>query len=97
MKIAYFGLPLGALLLEKDGHELVLVALSRLDAVGLRRARRRFEGRLLERPRAEDPSLRARLREAGAELLVSWFWTTRLPMKLVHQCPLGGFGQPGAL
>lgn len=92
MKIAYFGLPLGALLLERDGHDLVLVALSRLDAVGLRRARRRFGARLLERPRADDPALRERVRACGAELLVSWFWTTRLPMDLVGSCPLGGVG-----
>ncbi|MCS6900725.1 MAG: formyltransferase family protein [Myxococcales bacterium] len=92
MKIAYFGLPLGALLLDHDGHELVLVALSRLDAVGLRRARCRFGTRLLERPRADDPVLEERVRGSGAELLVSWFWTTRLPMKLVEICPLGGVG-----
>lgn len=92
MKVAYFGLPLGALLLDHDGHELVSVALSRTDTVGLRRAQRRFGERLLVRPRADDPSLRSRLRDAGAELLVSWFWTTRLPMALVKVCPLGGFG-----
>ena len=92
MKIAYFGLPLGALLLDQDGHDLALVALSRLDAVGCRRARRRFGARLLERPRADDPALRAQVRACGAELLVSWFWTTRLPMELVDCCPLGGVG-----
>lgn len=92
MKIAYFGLPLGALLLDHDGHDLSLVALSRLDMVGLRRARRRFAGRLLERPKVEDPALLERVRSSGASLLVSWFWTTRLPMSLVRSCPLGGFG-----
>jgi methionyl-tRNA formyltransferase len=92
MKIAYFGLPLGALLLERDGHELGMVALSRLDSVGLWRARRRFGPRLLERPRVEDPTLLARLKDSGAELLVSWFWTTRLPMTLVDACPRGGVG-----
>jgi methionyl-tRNA formyltransferase len=92
MKIAYFGLPLGALLLDRDGHDLALVALSRLDTVGLRRARRRFGPRLLERPRVDDPALLERVRASGAALLVSWFWTTRLPMELVRSCPLGGFG-----
>jgi len=92
VKIAYFGLPLGALLLDHDGHDLALVALSRTDTVGLRRARRRFEGRLIERPAATDPALLARVKASGAELLVSWFWTTRLPMRLVKACPQGGFG-----
>lgn len=92
MKIAYFGLPLGALLLDHDGHELVTVALSRTDAVGVWRARRRFAGRLWERPKVEGAAWPGRLRKAGAELLVSWFWTTRLPVALIEACPLGGFG-----
>ena len=92
MRIAYFGLPLGALLLDHDGHELVTVALSRTDAVGTWRARRRFAGRLWERPRVEGSAWPRRLREAGAELLVSWFWTNRLPVGLIASCPLGGFG-----
>ncbi len=92
VRIAYFGLPLGALLLDQDGHDLVTVALSRTDAVGLRRAQRRFAGRLWEKPRIVAKEWATRLREARAELLVSWFWTNRLPMALVEACPLGGFG-----
>ena len=92
MRVAYFGLPLGALLLDHDGHELVTVALSRTDAVGMWRARRRFTGRLWERPRVEGATWERRVREAGAELLVSWFWTHRLPVALLQACPLGAFG-----
>lgn len=92
VKIAFFGLPLAALLLARDGHDLVLVSLSRTDAVGLRRARRLFADRLLLKPRVGDPGLRERLRRARPDLLVSWFWTTRLPTSLVEACPLGGFG-----
>lgn len=92
MKIAYFGLPLGALLLDSDGHDLVIVALSRLDSVGLRRAKKRFGQRLLERPHVDDPALLDCVRASKAELLVSWFWTTRLPMTLVQACPRGGVG-----
>jgi methionyl-tRNA formyltransferase len=92
MRIAFFGLPLAALALEHDGHELSLVCLSRLDTPGLRRARRIFGDRLLERPKADDPALQARLEAARPELLVSWFWTTRLPMRLVRACPLGSVG-----
>src|SRR5687767_14430049 len=92
VRIAYFGLPLGALLLDRDGHDLALVALSRTDTVGMWRARRRFGKKLLVRPRVEEEALRERVRASGAALLVSWFWTTRLPMALVESCPLGGFG-----
>lgn len=92
LRIAFFGLPLAALLLEHDGHELALVSLSRTDSVGLRRARRHFAGRLLEKPRVGDPALRARLHALAPDLLVSWFWTTRLPMSLVKEARLGGIG-----
>ena len=40
MRVAFFGLPLAALLLHRDGHEIVHAAISRADAVGNRRIRR---------------------------------------------------------
>lgn len=92
MRIAFFGLPLAALLLHADGHELVLVASCRPDAPGNRRAARLFGRRFLRRPRADDDALLRRVRDARPDLLVSWFWTTRLPISLVEACPLGGFG-----
>ncbi|MEO7331060.1 MAG: formyltransferase family protein [Minicystis sp.] len=92
LRIAFFGLPLAALLLKHDGHDLVLAALSRTDSVGLRRARRVFGERLLLKPKVGDPALRARLRALAPDLLVSWFWTTRLPMTLVKEARLGGIG-----
>lgn len=90
MKVAYFGLPLGALLLARDGHELVSVAICRHQCLGLRRARRVFGERLRVLPRTDDARLLERM--ADAELLVSWFWTRKLPMSLVDARPLGGFG-----
>ncbi|MFO0756821.1 MAG: formyltransferase family protein [Byssovorax sp.] len=92
LRIAFFGLPLAALLLERDGHEIALAALSRTDTVGLRRARRHFGDRLLIKPKVSDPALHARLRALAPDLLVSWFWTTRLPMTLVRAARLGGIG-----
>lgn len=92
LRIAFFGLPLAALLLESDGHDLVYVGLSRTDAVGVRRARRRFGERLEERPDVQLPQLRARLVARRPELVVSWFWTTRLPVELIGVAPLGGVG-----
>ena len=90
LRVAFFGLPLAALLLARDGHDIVLCALSRTDTPGLRRARRLFGDRLLERPDVRDPALRARMEALAPDLLVSWFWTTRLPMELVETARLGG-------
>jgi methionyl-tRNA formyltransferase len=93
LRIAFFGLPLAALLLARDGHDVVLAALSRSDTVGLRRARRVFgPDRLLVKPGARDPALLARVSDLAPDLLVSWFWTTRLPMDLVRAARLGGIG-----
>jgi methionyl-tRNA formyltransferase len=92
LRIAFFGLPLAALLLARDGHEIELCAVCRSDAPGLRRARRMFGERLLVRPKVSDPALATRVKTLAPDLLVSWFWTTRLPMSLVHAARLGGIG-----
>jgi methionyl-tRNA formyltransferase len=93
LRIAFFGLPLAALLLARDGHDVALAALSRTDSVGLRRATRLFgPDRLLIKPRASDPALLDRVRALAPDLLVSWFWTTRLPVALVRAARLGGIG-----
>lgn len=92
LSIAYFGLPLGALLLAGDGHHLALVASCRREALGARRAARLFGDRFLPRPDGHDPALARRVRRSGADLLVSWFWTKRLPPALLTACPLGTLG-----
>jgi len=92
LKIAFFGLPLAACLLERDGHDIVLACLSRKDAVGARRLRARIgEDRVLMKPTL-DASIGARFQASRPDLVVSWYWTTRLPMGLVSACPMGGFG-----
>jgi methionyl-tRNA formyltransferase len=93
MRIAFFGLPLAALLLHADGHEIALAAISRPDAPGLRRLRARVGAdRVLLRPPVADATLTSRLRALSPDLLVSWFWTTRLPLPLVEAARLGGLG-----
>jgi methionyl-tRNA formyltransferase len=93
IRIVFFGLPLAALLLARDGHEIALASFCRTDSVGLRRARRLLgPDRTLTRPSARDPALLARVRALAPDLLVSWFWTTRLPMPLVQAARLGGIG-----
>lgn len=91
MRIAFFGLPLAACLLHADGHEIVHAALSRNDAIGIRRARRLFgEEKVSMRPRIDTPGFIEKMRVLSPDLVVSWFWTTRIPMRLVDVAPLGG-------
>jgi len=93
LRIVFFGLPLAAVLLAGDGHEVALASLSFTKALGLRRARRLLgEERVLLKPKVRDPALLDRVRALSPDLLVSWFWTTRLPLALVRAARLGGIG-----
>lgn len=92
LKIAFFGLPLAALLLHRDGHDVALAALCRTDAVGVRRARRVFGSRALLKPDAAQPALIERVRALRPDLVVSWFWTKRLPVEILRAARLGAIG-----
>lgn len=94
MKIAYFGLPLGALLLLRDGQRLGPVVLAPVDAPGRRRLRvavpdlldaselgDRLDGLVDEALAAERP-----------DLLVSWFWTRKLPGRWLQLPARGAIG-----
>jgi methionyl-tRNA formyltransferase len=89
VRIAFFGLPMAALVLLRDGHELVVAALSRPGLPGTRRLRRALGPRVLVKPSVDG---RFATRIAGADLVVSWFWTKKLPLAVVRAAPLGGFG-----
>lgn len=92
LKIAFFGLPLAAWLLHLDGHELVSAALIGSRAPGTRRLERAIgAARVLKKPKL-DASLHARLRALAPDLVVSWFWTSKLPASLVAIAPQGGLG-----
>jgi methionyl-tRNA formyltransferase len=79
VRIAFFGLPLAAVLLHRDGHDIVYAAACRC-APGLRRLSARVApGRTWLRPDANTEDTLARVRAASPELVVSWFWTTKLP------------------
>lgn len=92
LKIAYFGLPLGALLLQADGHDVALAAICRSDAVGLRRAKKRLGDRFVLKPDARRPAFIDRVRALQPDLVVSWFWTKLLPMEIVRAARFGGIG-----
>jgi methionyl-tRNA formyltransferase len=87
----FLGLPIAACLLAGDGHDIALACLSR-DMEGKRRLRRLIgEDRVLVKP-VLDEALIERVRRLQPELVVSWFWTNRIPMELVDVAPRGGFG-----
>jgi methionyl-tRNA formyltransferase len=78
LKIAFFGLPLAALLLLEDDYELGLAVISPVAAPGGRRLRRRVgEAKVVPAPQSDGQSaaLSARLQALAPDLIVSWFYT----------------------
>ncbi|HEX3854786.1 MAG TPA: formyltransferase family protein [Polyangiaceae bacterium] len=97
MKVAYFGLPLGAQLLLQDGHELDPCVLSPLAAPGRRRVSRRVAADRLFDARGVDSVVFSQMVERALErsrpeLIVSWFWTRLLPGEWLHAARYGGIG-----
>jgi methionyl-tRNA formyltransferase len=90
VKIAYFGLPLGAVLLAEDGHEIAYAAACRA-APGLRRLVTRIApGRCDLRPDVTAAATIGRVEAAMPALIVSWFWTTKLPEPILRLAPSVG-------
>ncbi len=83
-------MPLGALLLARDGHDLVYVGIGRDDALGRRRAKRVFGERAFLRPDPSSPAAIDRLAALEPDLVVSWFWPKRLPPELLALAPAIG-------
>jgi methionyl-tRNA formyltransferase len=94
MRLAFFGLPLAACLLLDDGHDLELAVLSPVEAPGRRRLLRRLgEARVLDALEADpgmDAEIERRLAAAPPDLIVSWFWTRKLPARYLDRARLGG-------
>lgn len=91
MRIAFVGLPLAALLLAEDGHEVVWAGICRRGAIGTRRLTRRLGAERV----AVVPDLAAcvpAIRASAPDLLVSWFWTKKVPRAVRALAPLGAFG-----
>jgi methionyl-tRNA formyltransferase len=92
LRLAFFGLPLAALLLMDDGHEIVLSVLSRADAAGRRRLTRRLGGCVHLRGDLSEQRVLQYMRAAPPDLVVSWFFTAKLPMSIVRAAKAGGIG-----
>jgi methionyl-tRNA formyltransferase len=90
VKVAFFGLPLAGLLLAGDGHAIVYAGACRA-APGLRRLRARVgPDRVFLRPDVTQAETVAIVRAARPDLVVSWFWTTKLPRALLDVAPAVG-------
>jgi len=89
VRIAFFGLPLAAVLLARDGHELGYAGL--VPGIGARRVRTRLApGRTRAMPELGSEGVVAEIRAARPELLVSWFWTRPVPPGVLAIAPAVG-------
>jgi methionyl-tRNA formyltransferase len=89
MRVAFLGLPLAAVLLARDGHELVYAGL--VDGIGARRVTTRLApGRTERTPDLGSDATFERVRASHPDLLVSWFWTRRIPARVLALAPAVG-------
>lgn len=94
LKIAYFGLPLGALALARAGFAPHVVVLGHTDAPGARRVRRELgkSAMLLGAPDLEDRDVQQALASAAPDVLLSWFYPRRIPEAVLALAARGAFG-----
>jgi len=93
VKIAFVGLPLAALLLAADGHDIVWAGICRKDALGLRRLTKRLgKGRVRVVPDLAKSTVHDEVRALAPDLIVSWFWTKKIPRSFRTLAPRGALG-----
>lgn len=93
VQIVFFGLPLAALLLQADGHTVDLAVIAPFEAPGRRRLGSRT--RILDAGvlgRRLDAQVDAALAELAPDLIVSWFWSRKLPVRWLERGRLGAIG-----
>ena len=91
MRIAFVGLPLAAVLLAADGHSVVWAGVCRRGALGTRRLTRLIgaENVAIVPDLARSAEL---VRARRPDLLVSWFWTKKIPRSFRTVAKLGALG-----
>ncbi|HRG98320.1 MAG TPA: formyltransferase family protein [Polyangiaceae bacterium] len=91
LRVAFVGLPLAALLLAADGHDVVYAGICRKGALGTRRLRATLgRGRVFVKPNLDAHAERVRALEP--DLVVSWFWTSKVPPAFRQAARLAAFG-----
>jgi methionyl-tRNA formyltransferase len=89
VRIAFLGLPLAAVLLASDGHEVVYAGL--VSGIGTRRLRRILgPGKANAMPELTSARVVEQIRAAKPELVVSWFWTRPVPPSVLAIAPAVG-------
>ncbi len=91
MRIAFVGLPLAALLLRADGHDIVWAGICRKGAIGTRRLTRAL-GKASVRIVPDLARVSDEVRAHAPDLVVSWFWTRKVPASFRALAPLGAIG-----
>jgi methionyl-tRNA formyltransferase len=91
VRIAFLGLPIAALLLARDGHEIVWAGVCRKDAIGIRRLRR-LVGKDNVAIVPDLERVEERIAERHPDLLVSWYWTKKIPARVRATALHGGIG-----
>lgn len=93
-RIAYFGLPLGALALMRAGVTPVVMGIGHPNAPGMLRIRRAKLGDtlLMARPDLHHPLVRRAIDARRPDAILSFFWPKKIPADLLGSMPLGAFG-----
>ena len=92
VRVAFLGLPLAAVLLAADGIEIAHAVLARRGYPGERRLRRLVgDDRIVSSPRLDAGAI-ASIVALQVDLVVSWYFTRRIPMEVVRSAKLGAFG-----
>jgi methionyl-tRNA formyltransferase len=96
LRIGFFGLPLAALLLERDGGGVEWAALSPIGAPGRRRLHQRIPAARLQDLLLSDAAWQTRIERLilahPVDLIVSWFFTRRILGPWIDAAPLGAIG-----
>lgn len=80
------------MLLNADGHDLVYAGICRRSAIGTRRLKKQLGARVSIVPNLADEKIREKIRETKPDLIVSWFWTKKIPKSILEIAPLGAIG-----
>lgn len=79
-------------MLDADGHEIVYAGICRKGALGTRRLRGRLGARVDVVPNLADANVHEKIVASEPDLLVSWFWTKKIPKRVLAVAPIGAVG-----